>query len=95
MLPRLDRNLPKEATKLQRSLAEYLRNNVHYTFGGFNFPATFQNLIQEVGVERIMFSVDYPFGSMAEAHSFLQSLPLSEGDRDRIAHGNAEKLFRL
>lgn len=95
MLPRLDRNLPKEATKLQRSLAEYLRNNVHYTFGGFNFPATFQNLIQEVGVERIMFSVDYPFGSMAEARAFLQNLPLSEDDRARIAHGNAEKLFRL
>jgi len=95
MLPRLDRNLPKQATGLERSLAEYLRNNVHYTFGGFNFPATFQNLIQEVGVDRIMFSVDYPFGSMTEARTFLQSLPISEDDRVRIAHGNAEKLFRL
>ncbi len=95
MLPRLDKNLPKETTKLERSLAEYLRGNVHYTFGGFNFPATFQNLLQEVGVERIMFSVDYPFGSMAEARTFLQQLSLGEEDRDRIAHSNAEKLFRL
>lgn len=62
MLPRLDKNLPVEETKLKRSLAGYLRENVHYTFGGFNFPATFQNLLQEVGVERIMFSVDHPFG---------------------------------
>jgi hypothetical protein len=54
MLPRLDRNLPKEATKLQRSLAEYLRNNVLYTSGSFNFRATFQNLRQEVVVERTM-----------------------------------------
>jgi predicted TIM-barrel fold metal-dependent hydrolase len=95
MLPRLNRNLPKEATKLQRSIAEYLRENVHYTFGGFNFPNTFESLIQEVGFERIMFSVDYPFGSMAEARTFLESLPLSDNERDRIAHGNAEKLFRL
>jgi len=95
MLPRLNRNLPKEMTKLDRPMAAYLRENVHYTFGGFNFPATFLNLLLEVGVDRIMFSVDYPYGSMAEAHAFLQHLPVSEADRKRIAHGNAEKLLGL
>src|SRR5262245_8816833 len=95
MLPRLNRNLPKEMTKLERPFAAYLRENVHYTFGGFNFPATFLNLLLEVGVERIMFSVDHPYGSMAEARAFLQQLPVSEADRERIAHGNAEKLLSL
>jgi uncharacterized protein len=95
MLPRLTRNLPKEVTKLDRPVAAYLRENVHYTFGGFNFPATFLNLLLEVGVDRIMFSVDYPYGSMAEAHAFLQQIPVSDGDRERIAHGNAEKLMGL
>jgi predicted TIM-barrel fold metal-dependent hydrolase len=95
MLPRLHKNLPPEMTKLARPLGAYLRENVHYTFGGFNFPATFQNLLAEVGVERIMFSVDYPYGSMAEARAFLEQLPISEADRERIAHGNAEKLFGL
>jgi hypothetical protein len=32
---------------------------------------------------------------MAEARAFLQHLPVSEADRERIAHGNAEKLLRL
>ena len=95
MLPRLDKNLPKEMTKLERPFGAYLRENVHYTFGGFNFAATFLNLLLEVGVERIMFSVDHPYGSMAEARAFLQHLPVSEADRERIAHGNAEKLFGL
>jgi predicted TIM-barrel fold metal-dependent hydrolase len=95
MLPRLDKNLTKEATKLDRPLGAYLRENVHYTFGGFNFAATFLNLLLEVGVERIMFSVDHPYGSMAEARAFLQHLPVSEADRERIAHGNAEKLLGL
>jgi predicted TIM-barrel fold metal-dependent hydrolase len=95
MLPRLNRNLPKEMTKLDRPIAAYLRENVHYTFGGFNFPATFLNLLLEVGVDRIMFSVDYPYGSMAEAHAFLQHLPVSAADRERIAHGNAERLLGL
>jgi predicted TIM-barrel fold metal-dependent hydrolase len=95
MLPRMNKNLPKEITKLERPIAAYLRENVHYTFGGFNFPATFLDLLLEVGVGRIMFSVDHPYGSMAEARAFLQQLPVSEADRERIAHGNAEKLLGL
>jgi len=95
MLPRLNANLPAELTKLDRPLSGYLRENVFYTFGGFNYPATFLNLLHQVGVERIMFSVDYPYGSMTEAREFLQHLPLSEADRESIAHGNAEKLFGL
>ncbi len=93
MLPRLDRNMARELTKLERPFADYLRQNVHYTFGGFNFPATFLDLLLEVGVERIMFSVDYPYGSMAAARAFLEQLPVPAADRERIAHGNAEKLF--
>ena len=95
MLPRLNRNLPTEMTKLARPLGAYLRENVHYTFAGFNFPATFLDLLLEVGVDRIMFSSDHPFGSMAEARLFLDQIPVSAPDRERIAHGNAERLFNL
>ena len=95
MLPRLNRNLSTQVTKLQRPVGTYLRENVHYTFGGFNFTATFINLLMEVGVERIMFSVDYPYGSMEEARAFLESLPVSPADKERIAHGNAERLFKV
>ena len=95
MLPRLNKNFPMELTKLDRPLGAYLRENVHYTFGGFNFPATFLDLLLEVGVGRIMFSVDYPYGSMAEARAFLEQLPVTAADKERIAHGNAEQLFGL
>jgi uncharacterized protein len=95
MLQRLNRNLPTRMTKLDRPLAAYLRENVHYTFAGFNFTATFLDLLLEVGPERIMFSVDHPYGSMAEARAFLEHIPVSAADRERIAHGNAERLFNL
>ena len=42
-----------------------------------------------------MFSVDYPYGSMAEARAFLEQLPVSGADKERIAHTNAEQLFGL
>jgi predicted TIM-barrel fold metal-dependent hydrolase len=95
MLPRMNRSLSQHVTKLARPFADYLRQNVHYSFGGFNFAPTFLNLLLEVGVERIMFSVDYPYGSMEEALSFLNHIPVSEADRERISHINAELLFRL
>lgn len=95
MLPRLHNNLPPEATKLNRPVSEYLRQNIHYTFGSFNFPAAFANLLAEVGIGRIMFSADYPYGSMTEAREFLDRLPVGPLDRERIAHSNAEQLFGL
>ena len=95
MLPRANKNLSQSLTKLQKPVADYLRQNLHYTFGGFNFAPTFLNLLLEVGVERIMFSVDYPYVGMQDACSFLQHLPVSDADRERIAHGNAEALLKM
>ncbi len=94
-LQRLDDMMPKEVTKLARPIAAYLRENIHYTFGGFNYTATFLDLLLEVGVSRIMFSADYPYRSMTAARTFLQQIPVSDADRERIAYGNAESLFRL
>jgi len=95
MLPRIDRTLPIEVTKLHRPIGAYLRENLHYTVSGFNFTPTFLNLLLEVGVNRIMFSADYPYGSMSQARTFLDQLPVSPADKERIAHDNAELLLGL
>lgn len=94
MLPRLS-VLSAVTTHLQRPIADYLRENVHYTISAFNFIPTFLNLLLEVGADRIMFSADYPYGSMVRARSFLDQLPVSASDREKIAHGNAERLFGM
>lgn len=88
MLHRLDFALPAALTKLSRPPSAYLRENVHYTLSGWTYPATFLNLLLEVGIDRIMFSADYPFHPMAAARTFLEQLPVSPVDRTRIAHGN-------
>jgi len=95
MLPRLNLGLAMPVTKLQRPMGDYLRQNVHYTISGFNYTPAFLCLLLEVGVERIMFSADYPFSAMAQARAFLDQLPVSPADRERIAHGNAERLLGL
>ncbi len=88
--------MPPAVTKLKRQYKDYLRENVHYTFSGFNFPPAFLDLFLELGgVDRIMFSADHPYQSMKAARAFLEQIPASASDKERIAHGNAEKLFRL
>ena len=47
------------------------------------------------GVDRIMFSADHPYQSMAQARAFLDQLPVSTADKERIAHGNAETAFHV
>jgi uncharacterized protein len=94
MLPRLD-TMNVSVTKLNRPISAYLRQNVYYTFSGFNYTPTFLNLLLEVGVDRIMFSADYPYQSMRQARAFLDRMPVSTADRERIAHRNAELLLRL
>jgi uncharacterized protein len=95
MLPRIELALPTEMTKLERPIGAYLRENLYYTFGGFNYLPTFLDLLLQVGVDRIMFSADYPYASMARARAFLDQLPVSPADKARISHGNAERLLQL
>jgi hypothetical protein len=88
--------IPMATTKLQRPIVDYLKENVHYTFAGLNFPPTFLDLLLELGgFDRIMFSADYPYQSMQQARAFLDQLPASKSDIERIAHGNAERLLKL
>ncbi len=95
MLQRLDRIMSTDTTKLKHPVSAYLRENIHYTFSGFNYTSTFLNLLLEVGVDRIMFSVDYPYASMLQGRDFLNKLPVSAADKERIAHGNAESLLKM
>jgi len=95
MMARVDQAMPVEMTKLKRPVGAYLRENLHYTFSGFNYTAPFLDLLLQVGVDRIMFSADYPYQSMVQARAFLEQLPVSPADRQRIGHSNAERLLRM
>ncbi len=95
MLPRFDATLKPDLTGLKHPVSTYLRRNLHYTFANFNDEATYANLVAQVGIDRVAFSADYPFGSMKAARAFLDHLPLTDDERARISHRNAEKLFGL
>ena len=96
MLDRIDETTSAQAQSLlSRSLRQTLTDQVWLTCSGFFTMVPFMASLMTWGVDRIMFSVDYPFASNARARAFLDSLPVSPADRAKIAHGNADKLLRL
>ncbi len=78
-----------------KTVGETLRANVHLTTSGYNSDAPLLCALAAFGVDRIMFSVDHPFGNSNKATTYLRSAPLSPSDREKIAHGNAESLLRI
>jgi 2,3-dihydroxybenzoate decarboxylase len=64
------------------------------TSGNFSTPALICSML-ELGVDRILFSVDYPFVQNPPGTAWLQSLQISPDDRAKIASGNARRLLKL
>ena len=96
MLDRIDETTALQAKSLlRRSVRQTLVDQVWLTTSGFFTMVPFMAALMTFGVDRIMFSVDYPFASNARARAFLDALPVSPADRAKIAHGNADALLRL
>jgi len=94
MLDRIDRIL-HGLTGLALSPSEYFLRNVWVTTAGmFSLPPVMCT-VAVFGVDRVLFSVDYPFGSNQDGRKLLDMLPLSPADRAKIAGGNAERVLRL
>jgi uncharacterized protein len=96
MLDRIDETTAATAkTLLRRSVRQTILDQVWITTSGFFTMVPFMAALMSFGVDRIMFSVDYPFASNARARAFLDALPVSPADRAKIAHGNADRLLCL
>jgi predicted TIM-barrel fold metal-dependent hydrolase len=94
-LGRIERWLGRDFGHLERRVTDYIQQNVWITTAGaFDVPA-FICASHSLGVDRILFSVDYPFDDNGSGVEFLRRLPISDHDRDKVAHGNADALLRL
>jgi 2,3-dihydroxybenzoate decarboxylase len=79
----------------RKPVADYFRRNFHVTTSGhFSTPALIDT-IAEIGSERIMFSVDYPFEDFSDAAQWFDSAEINEFDRLKIGRTNATRLFKL
>lgn len=94
-LDRADDFLARGSVHTKRRIAEYFRDHFHITTSGcFSLPP-FLCALQIVGVDRILFSVDYPYDSNAKGKAFLEALHVSGEDKAKIAFSNAKHLLKL
>lgn len=75
--------------------SDYLRQNLYITTSGVCDAAPLLCAVSALGADHILFGTDHPFEEMEVATQFLRTAPVSEGDRAKIAHLNAERLLRL
>jgi 2,3-dihydroxybenzoate decarboxylase len=72
----------------------FCRNFYVTTSGFFSDPALLC-CVQELGVDRILFAVDYPFEQNPPGPRWLETIPLCDEDKAKIASGNAKRLLRM
>jgi predicted TIM-barrel fold metal-dependent hydrolase len=79
----------------KKSVADYVRNNFVLTTSGNFSTSALNQAIAEIGIERVLWSADYPFEDISDAADWIDAAPLSEEDRQKIVRTNAQKLFKL
>jgi predicted TIM-barrel fold metal-dependent hydrolase len=94
-LTRIERWLSPDNRHLERRVTDYIKENVWITTAGaFDTPA-FLCARQALGIDRLLFSVDYPFDDNLRGVEFLHQLPITDNERELVAHRNADALLRL
>lgn len=96
-LDRLDDRfgVQQHTVELELRLSDYFRRNVWITTSGVENSTVLTSAIDELGSDRILFAVDYPYQYPQSAVDFICTVPISEDDRRAITHENATKLLGL
>jgi predicted TIM-barrel fold metal-dependent hydrolase len=64
------------------------------TSGFFSNPALLC-CVQELGIDRILFSVDWPFVKNTVATDWVKTVPLCHEDQVKLLSGNAKRLLKM
>jgi 2,3-dihydroxybenzoate decarboxylase len=80
---------------LQRAPVEYLTQNLVVTCSGNFSAAAFLCTVMALGIDNVLFSVDWPYESNSVAVDFLRHQALGPHDMAKVAHLNAERVLRL
>ena len=94
-LARLDDMMPQKVTGLSRTITDTYKANVWVTPSGLFERPQFDFVHTVLGADRIIWASDYPYLTLDGTREFLENLPISQDDKDKIAHRNAETLLGL
>ena len=76
-------------------IRDLFTSHFYITTSGFFSDPALLCCIQEMGADRILFAIDYPFVPNEPGPQWMERLMLNAEDKRKILHGNAERLLRL
>jgi 2,3-dihydroxybenzoate decarboxylase len=80
---------------LKKQPIQYLRDNLVVTTSGNWFEPAFVCTLLALGADNIVFAIDWPYESNKAGMDFFRKLSLSDADKEKIGHRNAERLLGL
>ncbi|RYC70567.1 amidohydrolase [Spirosoma sordidisoli] len=75
--------------------SEYFKRNFSITTSGVEDPLALRFSIDKLGLDSVMWAIDYPYQPTTPAVSFIESATLTDDERAKVAHRNAERIFRI
>ena len=94
-LQRMDDTMPRAVTGLQRTIGDTYREQVWVGPSGMLDTPHFMFVREVVGIDRIVFSIDYPYLTMTGARTWLEGLPIPPAEKEAVAFRNAKRLMHL
>jgi predicted TIM-barrel fold metal-dependent hydrolase len=94
---RLDDHTRRAAGRrgLKKPPLQYLKDNLLVTTSGNWYEPAFVCTLLALGADNILFAVDWPYEANTTGIEFLRKLSISDPDREKIAHLNAERILRM
>ena len=92
---RTDHNLVNAGLKMPKSFSDYYKTHFWLTTSGAFSNSALACAIAEMGIDRIMFAVDWPYIDASLGTKWLKAAPVSDKDRAAIFEGNARKLLKM
>jgi 5-carboxyvanillate decarboxylase len=81
--------------RLQRKPSEYVKDNIFVTTSGMAWEPPILYAQSVLGVDRVMYAMDYPYQFVPEEVMVTDNLPISAADKLKLYQSNAERVFSL
>jgi predicted TIM-barrel fold metal-dependent hydrolase len=74
---------------------EMFKRNFAITTSGMNSHPVLKYVIEVLGIDNVMWAIDYPYQAAPGSVEFMNTAPVSDADRRKLFQGNAERIFHI
>jgi 2,3-dihydroxybenzoate decarboxylase len=81
--------------QLKKKVSHYILENIWITTSGMPWPPTIRYVQEVMGMDRVLYAMDYPYQFVADEVTMQDGLAISDADKKKFFQTNAETLFKI